>query len=110
MLIKGVEQEFSLGTFNADDLAQYEQYYEKNKKNKQEMINVEDVQLPFVEINMTDGTPCDLFNKRRFTRVLYVCVEDAKHEIYSVKETSSCEYEVIAFSPLLCLNSKFKVL
>ncbi len=58
---------------------------------------------------MTDGTLCDLSNTKRFTRVFYVCNEDAKHELYSIKETSTCEYEAIVLSPLLCESQEFKV-
>lgn len=74
------------------------------------MISVEDLQLPYIEVNMTGGTMCDLSNKKRMTRVLYVCIEEGNHDLYSVKETSTCEYEVISFSPLLCESSEFKVI
>jgi len=67
------------------------------------------MQLPYIEINMTGGTLCDLRNIPRQTKVFYVCNEDAKHELYSIKETSTCEYEAIVLSPLLCLHPEFKV-
>ena len=76
---------------------------------KRPTVTVDDVQLPYIEINMTDGTLCDLSNTKRFTRVLYVCNEDSKHELYSIKETSTCEYEAIVLSPLLCLSPEFQV-
>ncbi len=76
---------------------------------KRPTVTVEDIQLPYIEINMTDGTLCDLSNTKRLTRVFYVCNEDAKHELYSIKETSTCEYEAIVLSPLLCLSQEFKV-
>jgi hypothetical protein len=72
-------------------------------------VTVDETQLPYIEINMTDGTLCDLSNTKRFTRVLYVCNEDSKHELYSIKETSTCEYEAIVLSPLLCLSPEFRV-
>ena len=76
---------------------------------KRPTVTVDDTPLPYIEINMTDGTLCDLSNTKRFTRVFYVCNEDAKHELYSIKETSTCEYEAIVLSPLLCLSPEFQV-
>lgn len=42
------------------------------------------------------------------TKVQYVCFSQRKHEIYTFKETSTCEYEVIILSPLLCSHPMFK--
>ncbi|XP_075592135.1 endoplasmic reticulum lectin 1 isoform X2 [Dermatophagoides farinae] len=108
--IKGSIQEYYLGTFDMDDFAKYEKIYEQMDDSlKLPMINIEDMQLPYIEVNMTGGTLCDLSNKKRFTRVLYVCNEIGKHELYSIKETTTCEYEVIVLSSLLCLSPKFKL-
>ncbi|KAI7690253.1 hypothetical protein SSS_01331 [Sarcoptes scabiei] len=107
------KRSFYLGYFDMNDYDRYEKLYEDNIKidplSKLPRINVDDYQLPYIEVNMTDGTFCDLSNKKRYTKVLYVCVEDGKHELYSIKETTTCEYEVIAFSSLLCLSPKFKL-
>lgn len=54
------------------------------------------------------GTLCDLSNKPRKTRVQYVCYTHGKHEVYSFKETSTCEYEIIILTPLLCEHPQFK--
>ncbi|GBP73555.1 Endoplasmic reticulum lectin 1 [Eumeta japonica] len=54
------------------------------------------------------GTTCDLNGKPRVTRVQYVCYTHGKHEVYSFKEVSTCEYEVIVLSPLLCAHPQFK--
>lgn len=54
------------------------------------------------------GTLCDLSGRPRLTRVRYVCYVHGKHEIYSFKETSTCEYEIIVLSPLLCEHPQFK--
>ncbi|CAK1540714.1 unnamed protein product [Leptosia nina] len=69
---------------------------------------VEGMSLPYVEIAMSDGTICDLSGSPRRTRVLYVCYTHGKHEIYSMKETSTCEYEIIILSGLLCDHPQFK--
>lgn len=59
-------------------------------------------------LNSTSGTICDLSGKPRVTRILYVCYAHGKHEVYSFKETSTCEYEIIILSPLLCEHPQFK--
>lgn len=107
---RGTVQEYFLGRFKADDLNKYITHYEEHERGKKRpLISVEDLQLPYIEVNMTGGTMCDLSNKKRMTRVLYVCIEEGNHDLYSVKETSTCEYEVISFSPLLCESSEFKL-
>lgn len=58
---------------------------------------------------MTDGTQCDLINnKPRVTKVLYVCYAHGKNEVYSLKEVSTCQYEVIILAPSLCAHPNFK--
>lgn len=64
--------------------------------------------MPYIEINMTGGTTCDLNEKPRFTRVLYVCNEELRHGLTSVKETVSCEYEAVVLTPLLCKHPSFR--
>lgn len=58
---------------------------------------------------MTDGTLCDLINNQpRITKVLYVCYAPGKNEVYSLKEVSTCNYEVIILTPTLCAHPSFK--
>ena len=64
--------------------------------------------MPYLQLNMSDGTLCDLNSKPRQTKVLYICYIHGKHEIYSLKETSICEYEIIVLSPLLCDHPKYR--
>lgn len=58
---------------------------------------------------MVDGTLCDLNNEHRVTKVHYVCYAHGKNEIYSLKETSSCNYEIVVLTPNLCLHPKYKI-
>jgi endoplasmic reticulum lectin 1 len=69
---------------------------------------IDGLNMPYLQINMSDGTLCDLNGKPRLTRVLYVCYNHNKHDIFSLKETSICEYEVIVLSPPLCQHPKYK--
>lgn len=70
---------------------------------------IDNVNLPYYEVTMDNGTLCDLNNnKPRMTKILYVCYIHGKHEIYSLKETSTCTYEIIILSPTLCTHPKYK--
>jgi endoplasmic reticulum lectin 1 len=108
-------QEYILGKFDAavqfsvaekefnEKLAQL-----KEKGMKPPSISIEGNNLPYIEFNYTSGTLCDINNKPRTTRVFYVCSDNAKHEIYSIKEIFTCEYEAIVLSPVLCLNKHYQ--
>lgn len=104
-------QEYYLGKWDKskteklrERLAQAEKHNEKLKYKK-----IEGLMLPYVELEMSDGTLCDLNdNKPRTTKVLYVCFALGKNEVYSLKEVSTCNYEVVILSPGLCAHPNFK--
>lgn len=106
-------QEYILGRWSE---RQYEKMLNELKNTetpmKEELIphkKIDGVNLPYFEISMDNGTFCDLNqNKPRETKVLYVCYVHGKHEVYSLKETSTCQYEIIVLSPLLCAHPKYK--
>uniref|UniRef100_A0A8C9R1B9 Endoplasmic reticulum lectin n=1 Tax=Scleropages formosus TaxID=113540 RepID=A0A8C9R1B9_SCLFO len=71
--------------------------------------NVEGQLTPYYPVEMGNGTPCVLkHNKPRSTSVLYVCHPEAKHEILSIAEVTTCEYEVVVLTPLLCSHPKYR--
>lgn len=72
------------------------------------MKKIDGLSVPYVQVNMSDGTVCDVNDKPRLAKILYVCYSHSKHDILSLKETSICEYEVIVLSPLLCQHPKYK--
>lgn len=37
-----------------------------------------------------------------------MCYTHSKHEVYSFKETATCEYEIVILSPLLCEHPLYK--
>ncbi|KAI1295468.1 Endoplasmic reticulum lectin 1 [Halotydeus destructor] len=110
--VKG--QEYFLGKYDLTKLSETESTFEamleqiKSSGANRPTIAVDGVQLPYIEFNFTDGTVCDLNGKPRTTRVRYVCNEDSKHELNTIKEIYSCEYEAVVFSPLICLHKDFK--
>jgi len=84
------------------------QAIEASQKAYIQVKKIDGLSLPYLQINMTDGTLCDLSGKPRSTRVQYVCYQHGKHEIYSLKETSTCEYEAVILSPLLCQHPNYR--
>lgn len=70
---------------------------------------IDGVTLPYFELTMGNGTLCDLTNnKPRQTKIIYVCQIHGKNNIYSLKETSTCQYEFVILSPFLCAHPKYK--
>ncbi|XP_041988243.1 endoplasmic reticulum lectin 1 isoform X2 [Aricia agestis] len=100
-------QEYFLGHYNANK-DKKETKDDQEKKAVIKTTQVEGMTLPCLEIDMDDGTVCDLNGKPRHTKVLYVCYAHGKHEVYSFKEISTCAYEAIILSPLLCEHPHFK--
>uniref|UniRef100_A0A8B9ZGR6 Endoplasmic reticulum lectin n=1 Tax=Anas platyrhynchos TaxID=8839 RepID=A0A8B9ZGR6_ANAPL len=47
-------------------------------------------------------------NLPRSSTVMYICHPEAKHEILSVAEVTTCEYEVVILTPLLCNHPKYR--
>lgn len=71
--------------------------------------NIEGQLTAYFPVAMGNGTPCTLRqNEARATTVLYVCHPEAKHEILSVAEVTTCEYEVVVLTPLLCSHPKYR--
>ncbi|XP_052756040.1 endoplasmic reticulum lectin 1 isoform X2 [Galleria mellonella] len=103
-------QEFYLGHWSMEKQVKLESDMKAAQETKElpKTTKVEGLALPYVEMVFDEGTVCDLSGKPRLTRVLYVCYAHGKHEVYSFKETSTCEYEIIILSPLLCEHPQFK--
>jgi len=105
-------QEYILGTWNGLSPATHDADPQKPKENAKQVNppikKLDGANLPYFQLNYTDGTVCDLNGKPRQTSVLYVCYVLGKNDIYSIKETSTCEYEVIILSPLLCSHPKYR--
>ncbi|XP_076313758.1 endoplasmic reticulum lectin 1 isoform X1 [Tachypleus tridentatus] len=109
-------QEYFLGKYDIKQFEKDELRYKKmserwkeGEKKKILEIKHENLKLPFVEVNMTGGTICDLNGEHRMSRIRYICNEDGKHEILSLKETSTCQYEVVVLSPSLCSHPDYRV-
>ncbi|XP_041725358.1 endoplasmic reticulum lectin 1 isoform X3 [Coregonus clupeaformis] len=71
--------------------------------------NVEGQLTPYYPVLMGHGTACVLKqNTPRSTNVLYVCHPEAKNEILSIAEVTTCEYEVVVLTPLICAHPKYR--
>ncbi|XP_072437007.1 endoplasmic reticulum lectin 1 isoform X1 [Chiloscyllium punctatum] len=80
-----------------------------SEKLKVHTKNIEGQITPYYPVVMGNGTPCSLKqNKPRVTTVMYVCHPEAKHEILSVAEVTTCEYELVILTPLLCSHPKYR--
>ncbi|CAG9766789.1 unnamed protein product [Ceutorhynchus assimilis] len=107
-------QEYLLGKWDEKHLDRLLEITQANRDDlKPETVvptkKIDNVNLPYYEISMENGTACDLnYNKPRTTKVIYVCFLHGKHEVYLLKETSTCSYEIIILTPLLCSHPKYK--
>ncbi|XP_054745146.1 endoplasmic reticulum lectin 1 [Anastrepha obliqua] len=103
-------QEYNLGKWSDEKTEELTKAWESDRKAgiKYKTTKIENTRYPYFELVMTDGTMCDIINSPRTTHVRYVCYPHGKNEIYSFKETSSCNYEAIILTSVLCLISAFQ--
>ncbi|VDP09803.1 unnamed protein product [Soboliphyme baturini] len=69
---------------------------------------IDDQLLPYYPMRYTQGTICDINQKHRTATVLYFCFPLSRSQIYSVSEVSSCDYEVVILSYVLCRHPAFQ--
>ncbi len=79
-----------------------------NERREVPVRKIEGLSLPYLMITMDSGTMCDLNGKPRITRVYYVCYPAGKHEIFSLEEASTCEYEIVVLTPYLCQHPDYR--
>ena len=79
-----------------------------NGENKLPTIKVENIEVPYVKVDYADGTVCDLTGKPRVSHVLYVCFEEGRNDVYSIKEVYTCEYEIVVLAPSLCEHPSYR--
>ncbi|XP_071596541.1 endoplasmic reticulum lectin 1 isoform X4 [Heliangelus exortis] len=85
------------------------QYHEEKETGQIPTKNIEGQMTPYYPVEMGNGTPCSLRqNLPRSSTVMYICHPEAKHEILSVAEVTTCEYEVVILTPLLCSHPKYR--
>ena len=104
--------EYYLGKYDEDkfkaDKEALRKQIDEGKDKKPKKKRVESINMPYYEMMMVDGTICDLSGLPRKTRIHYVCYPSGQHQMYSFKESSTCEYEVMVLSPLLCAHPDFR--
>ncbi|KAM6367187.1 endoplasmic reticulum lectin 1 isoform 2-T3 [Alca torda] len=85
------------------------QYHEEKETGQIPTKNIEGQMTPYYPVEMGNGTPCSLRqNLPRSSTMMYICHPEAKHEILSVAEVTTCEYEVVILTPLLCNHPKYR--
>uniref|UniRef100_A0A8C1RKF6 Endoplasmic reticulum lectin n=1 Tax=Cyprinus carpio TaxID=7962 RepID=A0A8C1RKF6_CYPCA len=98
-------QEYYLGTMKKKD----SDFLKLSVCSQVPTKNIEGQLTPYYPVEMGHGTQCSLRqNKPRFTTVLYVCHPEAKHEILTIAEVITCQYEVVVLTPLLCPHPKYR--
>ncbi|XP_031552840.1 endoplasmic reticulum lectin 1-like isoform X2 [Actinia tenebrosa] len=81
----------------------------KNIARKPLTRKLEGRDMPYFEVVMGNGTTCDLLSgKPREIHVLYFCHPQGNNEILSVKEMSTCVYEMEVITPSLCSNEFYR--
>lgn len=81
---------------------------ESNKEVKVKTRLIDGRETPYYNVSMANGTPCDISNnKPRQVDIMYICHPTANNEVISVKEVTSCEYEVMVLTPELCRNPAY---
>ncbi|XP_039501625.1 endoplasmic reticulum lectin 1 [Drosophila santomea] len=99
-------QEYYLGKWTDDKMETLTKSWEADLKAgvkpKYKSLKIDNTRYPYFEMEFNDGTMCDIINAPRTTMVRYVCYPHGKDDIYSFKETSSCNYEAIILSSTLC--------
>ena len=70
--------------------------------------DLDGVELPYLEVVMDGGTKCDLTGTPRRAHVLYVCQPEGRGEVYELKESSTCEYEVVVLTSHLCSHPRYR--
>ncbi|XP_061394457.1 endoplasmic reticulum lectin 1 [Musca vetustissima] len=102
-------QEYYLGKWSDDKSEKLQKEWEESRKAgmKYKTTKIDNIKYPYFEMEFTDGTKCDIINAPRTTIVRYVCYPHGKNEIYSFKETSSCNYEAIILTSALCVIPAF---
>ncbi|XP_055745911.1 endoplasmic reticulum lectin 1-like isoform X2 [Salvelinus fontinalis] len=100
-------------TTSGTETTEAEKVEETNPKSEPEKEvptkNVEGQLAPYYPVLMGHGTACVLKQDTpRSTNVLYVCHPEAKHEILSIAEVTTCEYEVVVLTHLICAHPKYR--
>ncbi|XP_030383805.1 endoplasmic reticulum lectin 1 [Scaptodrosophila lebanonensis] len=104
-------QEYYLGKWSEEKTELLTKAWEVERKGgnkpKYKTLKIDNTRYPYFEMEFSDGTMCDIIDAPRTTLVRYVCYPHGKDDIYSFKETSSCNYEAIILTSVLCVIPAF---
>ncbi|PAV66752.1 hypothetical protein WR25_10492 isoform I [Diploscapter pachys] len=106
MTVRGVyKTEYYLGNYAVD----YSNLKDRSNEFDPPKRLLQGENYPYFSVLYTQGTTCDLTGKPRTIEVLYICAQNEKARILSITETSSCKYEMIVMTELLCKHPKYKL-
>ncbi|KAF1769655.1 hypothetical protein GCK72_001472 [Caenorhabditis remanei] len=95
--------EYFLGNFDSALTAS------TNEHVKPQTRRIENEDYPYYSVTYNHGTTCDVTGKPRTTDVVYICVAKVQHKILSVTEISSCHYEIVIMTDLLCRHPEYQL-
>lgn len=106
-------QQYILGRITADQLQKLEivaAIEDKSLPRSSDIAEtkVEGSSVPYYAVTYAGGSVCELTGSPRVTRVLYVCLTHGRNDVYSVKETSTCEYEITVLTDVLCQHPLYR--
>jgi protein OS-9 len=102
-----VSVDYSLGKFN-EALTNKTRDDENETEIKKREASVGIPATAFHVHHFTDGTECDIGSlETRKTEVHFVCAEDGQNTVLSVKEPTTCSYNLQFATPLLCSHEAF---
>ncbi|ESO08691.1 hypothetical protein HELRODRAFT_184040 [Helobdella robusta] len=105
-------QEYYLGKYSRE---KYKKDLEKARKDRDEGKSIAHpkkkkvlgVEYPYYEVVYEDGSVCDLTGQPRRSHIQFICYSGGSNEIYELKETSSCEYEIVVLTKHLCQHPSY---
>uniref|UniRef100_X1Z2S6 Endoplasmic reticulum lectin 1 n=1 Tax=Capitella teleta TaxID=283909 RepID=X1Z2S6_CAPTE len=104
-------QEYYLGYYTEEQMLKDKEEGEKNKMHDLESPikreKVRGLEMPFYPVLLSGGTPCELINEARQVRLLYVCDMEHLAGLLEVKEISTCYYEAVVLTKLLCKHPHY---
>uniref|UniRef100_A0A7E4WDX9 Endoplasmic reticulum lectin 1 n=1 Tax=Panagrellus redivivus TaxID=6233 RepID=A0A7E4WDX9_PANRE len=96
--------EYYLGNYRLDQTVEDAKKFDQLNP---PVTTINNVNYPYYPVYYRHGTACDLTGKPRTTTVMYICHENSRSVFHSITEVSTCNYEVIILTSLLCAHPAF---
>ncbi|KAK0426006.1 hypothetical protein QR680_009499 [Steinernema hermaphroditum] len=96
--------EYYMGYYRGEEVAKEARVFDElNPPTKR----IDDKDSAYYSVVYRQGSLCDISGSPRVTTMNYVCWPNAEDYIHSVRETSSCVYEIFIYTKRLCSHPSF---